>query len=160
MSIESYAQELATLQAELAATKTAANEASKKVDAEIAEAEMVLTHLRTMQERIRQPYEYEITEIDIRIAMMQDCIIEAWDGEKKTLKFDAGILKFKTTQSMKIENETLVLTGLLDHTSVKDVATNYITGFKKVAVKKYMGVLDLPMGAARIEKKTTVKLET
>jgi len=160
MSIDTFVQQLATLQAELAATKTAANEASEKIDAEIAEAEMVLTHLRTMQERIRQPYEYEINEIGIRIAMMQECIIEAWDGEKKTLKFDAGILKFRTTQSLKIENETLVLTGLLDHTSVKDVATNYITGFNKAAVKKYMGVLDLPLGAARIEKKTTVKLET
>jgi len=52
-----------------------------------------------------------------------------------------------------------VLTGLLDHTSVKDVAKNYITGFNKTAVKKFMGVLSLPMGAAWIERKTTVKLE-
>lgn len=86
-------------------------------------------------------------------------IIEGWDGEKKTMVFGAGTLKFRTTQSLVIENEALVLTGLLDHTSVKDVAENYISGFNKTAVKKYMGVLDLPMGAAEIEYKTTVNLD-
>ena len=86
-------------------------------------------------------------------------IIDEWTGEKKTLVFDAGTLKFRTTESMEVENKTLVLTGLLDHTSTKDVATNYISGFNKTAVKKYMGVIDLPMGAVRIEKKTTVKLD-
>ena len=87
-------------------------------------------------------------------------IIDEWDREKKTLSFDEGLLKFRTTQSLKISDSTLVLTGLLDHTSVNDVATNYITGFNKTAVKKYMGVLDLPMGAAEIVPTTTVSFKS
>ena len=86
-------------------------------------------------------------------------IIDKWTGEDKTMVFDAGTLKFTTRGSLKIIDKTLTLTGLLDHTSVKDVATNYIRGFNLTAVKKYMGVLELPMGAAGIEYKTTVKLE-
>lgn len=86
-------------------------------------------------------------------------IIDEWSGEQKTMIFDAGTLKFRSTQSLEIIDKTLVLTGLLDHISVKDVVTNYITGFNKTTVKEYMGVLDLPMGAALIKSKTTVKLE-
>jgi hypothetical protein len=97
--------------------------------------------------------------ISERIEEINAQIIGKWTGEKKTMSFDAGTLKFRTTQSLVIENETLVLTGLLDHTSIKDVAQNYITGFNKTAVKKFMGVLSLPMGAAWIDRKTTVKLE-
>jgi hypothetical protein len=67
--------------------------------------------------------------------------------------------KFRTAASLKIEDDTLVLTGLLDHTSVKDVAMNYVKGFNLTAVKKYMGVFELPMGAAELQHKTTVKLE-
>ena len=157
--IETYVQELATLQAELAATKIAANEASKEIDAEIAEEEMALRHLRGIRERIRQPHEYEINEIGIRIATMQECIVETWDGEKKTLKFDAGTLKFRTTQSLNIKDESWLLASLLDHTSLEDVATRYISGFNKTAVKKYMGVIGMPDGAAELISKTTVKLE-
>jgi len=87
-------------------------------------------------------------------------IIDEWDCERKTVSFPAGTLKFRTTQSFKMLDAALVLTGLLDHTSVKDVANNYIIGFNKTAVKKFMSVLELPMGAAEIERKTTVKLET
>ena len=94
-----------------------------------------------------------------QIDEIKDQIIDEWTGEEKTMVFDAGTLKFTTRGSLKIIDKTLTLTGLLDHTSVKDVATNYIRGFNLTAVKKYMGVLELPMGAAGIEYKTTVKLE-
>jgi len=123
----------------------------------IAELEKKVSEGRDALHDLMSAYGQDL--IDERMDEVKAHIIDEWTGENKTMLFVAGTLKFRTTQSLKIENDALVLTGLLDHTSVKDVAKNYITGFNKTAVKKFMGVLSLPMGAAWIERKTTVKLE-
>lgn len=159
--IEEYVIKLAELQAELKEyeEKAAAEVAASKIDEDIAYHEEQIAHQRGVREILIRPYIEGGEDTKLKIGLVYDAIIDEWTGEHKTMVFDAGTLKFKTTQSLKIENETLVLTGLLDHTSVKDVATNYITGFNKTAVKKYMGVLELPLGAAELENRTTVKLE-
>lgn len=157
--IEEHVIKLAELQAELKREKQKADEASAATDGIIEDTKKLIAVLEEERTAKRRPYIEAAEELSTTIGDLYATIIDEWTGEKKTLVFAAGTLKFRTAQSLKIENETLVLTGLLDHTSVKDVATNYITGFNKTAVKKYMGVLSLPMGAARIERKTTVKLE-
>jgi NAD-dependent DNA ligase len=157
--IEELVDKLAELQAEMrtAADKIAADPLIAEYTAAIAELEKQASEGRDALHDLVSAYgQDDLTKL---IDEVEAEIIDEWTGEKKTMVFDAGTLKFRTTQSLEIENKTLVLTGLLDHTSVKDVANNYITGFNKTAVKKYMGVLELPMGAAEIEYKTTVKLE-
>lgn len=157
--IEELVNRLALLQAELDRELIGADFASENVDNRIIETEETLLRLKREQNLNRQPYIEAAEELKTTISDLHAQIIDEWGGEKKTMVFDAGTLKFRITQSLKILDDALVLTGLLDHTSVKDVATNYIKGFKLIAVKKYMGVLELPMGAAEIEYKTTVKLE-
>lgn len=157
--MEELVNKLAELQAELDKELINADFASANIDDRIVKAKERLSILEMERDINRQPYIEAAEELSTTIGDLYATIIDEWTGEHKTMVFDAGTLKFRTTQSLKIENETLVLTGLLDHTSLKDVATNYITGFNKTAVKKYMGVLSLPMGAAWIKRKTTVKLE-
>ena len=162
--MEELVNKLAKLQAE---RKSQEDQADKTVhemgyNRSIHDAEKELQRLKEIRDETRYPFEWEMGSIDKKIASVSAHIVDGWmdtDQTQKTLVFDAGTLKFRTSQSLVIENETLVLTGLLDHTSIEDVAKNYITGFNKTAVKKYMGVLSLPMGAAHIARKTTVKLE-
>ena len=157
--LETYVQELVDIELAISIKAASMAKATESADTRIAELENALRVEKEHRLGIAHPFLHAIGELGSDADVIKAQIIETWDGEKKTLKFAAGTLKFRTTQSLKIENETLVLTGLIDHTSIKDVATKYINGFNKTAVKKYMSVLDLPLGAAEIEKKTTVKLE-
>ena len=157
--MEELVNQLAELQMKLEIREEQAKEASAWIEERIQKAEDEVKELWKESQAARLPWLAEAEEIKAEMKEIYKTILDVWDGQKKTLPFDAGTLKFRTTESLVIENETLVLTGLLDHTSVKDVATNYITGFNKTAVKKYMSVLDLPMGAARLQRKTSVKLE-
>jgi len=159
--IEERVNKLAELQEERRENEDATNSnpAVASYDEEIARIESRLADMVQKRNDVLLPYGERQAALDEKIDEIKAQIIDEWTGEKKTMVFGVRTLKFRTTQSLVVENVTLVLTGLLDHTSVKDVAKNYITGFKKTAVKKYMGVLDLPMGAAYINQKTTVKLE-
>ena len=159
--MEELVNKLAELQAERKAQEDQADNAVREMgyNRSIHDAEKELQRLKELRDETRYPFEWEIGIINKAIEDISARIIETWGGEKKTMSFDAGTLKFRTTGSLVIENDRLVLEGLLAHTSAKDVATNYISGFKKTAVKKFMGVLSLPMGAAWIDQKTTVKLE-
>ena len=157
--IEELVNTLASLQSERAAREKAADKESAATDLMIKLAEENIASLEDERRTLRQVDEIAMGELDVAIENVSAQIIDTWDGEKKTMPFDAGTLKFRTSQSLVIENKRSVLEGLLAHTSAKDVATNYITGFNKTAVKKFMGVLSLPMGAAYIDLKTSVKLE-
>ena len=135
------------------------DQATEEVDSRIRSVEQSLIELQQERAHISEPFKQAIETEDFRIFRLNMQIADTWDGEKRTVRYGAGLLKFRTTTSLKIKDDTLVLTGLLDHTSVKDVAMNYVKGFNLTAVKKYMGVLELPMGAAELVSKTSVKLE-
>ncbi len=152
---------LAELQAERKVEEAAVNadDAVTTYRAAVAAAEKQLEAAKIALASELEFYEVEIERINTEIEEIEAQIVDTWDGEKRTVRYDAGLLKFRTTTSLKIKDDTLVLTGLLDHTSMEDVATRYIKGFNLTAVKKYMGVLELPMGAAELVSKTTVKLE-
>ena len=141
-TIEEHVTELRAFQTEMAtiSDQIANDETISEYVTSIAELEKQLSQRRDELHDLISGYGQD--SIDERRNEIKEQIIDEWTGENKTMVFDAGTLKFRTTQRLVIENETLVLTGLLDHTSVKDVATNYIKGFNLAAVKKYMGVLD------------------
>ena len=161
MNMEDLVNKLAELQAERKAQEDQADNAVHEMgyNRSIHDAEKELQRLIELRDETRYPFEWEIGTIDKAIKDISAQIIDTWDGEKRTVRYGAGLLKFRMATSLKIKDDTLVLTGLLDHTSVKDVATKYIKGFNLTAVKKYMGVLELPMGAAELQHKTSVKLE-
>jgi flagellin-like hook-associated protein FlgL len=157
--MEELVNKLAELQDRIVEAEHQTDADLEAVDKEIDTIKESLTPLMEHRKTILAPHMERIKLLNEAIDATKTQLIDEWDGDKKTIECDAGTLKFRTTQSLKIENGTLVLTGLLDHTSVKDVAKNYITGFNLTAVRKFMEVLNLPMGAAWIERKTTVKLE-
>ena len=159
--MEDLVKLLASMQAELKAAEDAMNadsdiiahrEAVATARGRLEMSEMALANDLSYYKHAMEATKAHIEEIKAQV-------IDEWDGDKKTLKFDAGTLKFRTTQSLNIENETALLYNLIDHAGIKDVATKYISGFNKTAVKKYMDVHELPTVIAELISKTTVKLE-
>ena len=159
IKMEELVNKLAGLQAELDRELVGADFASANVDSRIVEAEEMLLRLEKERALNRQPYIEAAEEIKTTIGGLYETIIAEWSGEKKTIEFGAGTLKFRTTQSINIVDRVWLLGELLDHTSLEDVATKYISGFSKTAVKKYMSVHELPIDVAEIVYKTTAKLE-
>ena len=157
--MEEHVNKLAELQAEmeLIADQIAGNKLIQEHVTAIAELEKQASEGRDALHDLISVYGQDL--IDERMNEIKDQIIDEWTGEKKTLEFGAGTLKFRTTTKLNILDGTWLLGELLDHTTLEDVATKYISGFSKTAVKKYMGVHELPVDAVEIEYKTTVKLE-
>ena len=73
--------------------------------------------------------------------------------------FDAGTLKFTQRGSRKIQDDEAMLEELCVRMQSYAEVLKYLKGFNLTAVKKYMGVHELPIDVAEIEYKTTVKLE-
>lgn len=128
------------------------NETIAALEAQITEAHKTLVFMCA-------GYDTRISEIDDEIKHVSAQIIDEWTGEHKTMVFGDRVLKFTSRRSLKIIDERWLLADLLDRTSIEDVAEKYIKGFNLTAVKKYMGVHDLPVDVAEIEYTTTVKLE-
>ena len=161
MAMKKLVNKLVMWQAEQKITEDAVNNDQEVTDINevIAVLEAQIAGARKTLVFLRAGYDEQISEIDDEIKRVYAQIIEAWDGEKKTLNFDAGTLKFRTTGSLKISDRSWLLEELLDRIPIEDVAEKYIKGFNMTAVKKFMGVHELPVDVAEIEHKTTVKLE-
>jgi len=157
--VEELVNELAELQAEMDNELIKADFASAKIDYHIDEAIKRLDMLRKERDINRQPYTERIEEITTTIMELHTAIIDEWGGEKKTLVFDAGALKFRTSGGLKIRDEPWLLERIVTTTSFTEAANKYLKGFNLTAVKKYMSVHELPSDVAEIEHKTTVKLE-
>gem|GEM_PF-3813313 len=156
--IEDLISQLAALQAEMEEEDEKADFASSAIDRHIIDARARLANLEKERDINRQPYVEAAEEISDEIKHVSAQIIDEWSGEKKTLVFNAGTLKFRTTSSLKIVDEAWLLERIVTTTSFREAANKYLKGFNLSAVKKYMSVLPLPMGAAKIEYNTTVKL--
>lgn len=160
--IEEHVNKLAFWQAERKIAEDAVNNDQEVInlnnviaalEAEMAEAHKTLVFLRA-------GYDTRISEINDEIKHVSTQIIDEWTGEKKTMPFDAGTLKFTSRGSLKIHDEGWLLNDILDRISVEDLIKNkYLKGFNLTAVKKYMSVHELPVDVAEIEYTTTVKLE-
>lgn len=112
-----------------------------------------------LAEELEEP-ERQIQAIEEDIEATKTHIIELWGGETKTIKYEDGrVLSFRTTQSTVIVDGAALLAELLDHFTTNKVVDEYITGFKKTAVRKFISVIPLPPDVVELIAKTTVKLE-
>ena len=152
-------KKLAELQADLKAEEAKADEASALTDASIADVKDELAELEIERKNERLPYSEAAQELQTTIGDIQQTIIDAWDGERKTIETDAGTIKFRTTYSLKIIDEPRVLEDLMDHLATSEEITEYINGFNKTKLKAYMVIHPLSTDVAGLVPKTTVKLE-
>lgn len=159
--MEEIVQELAELQEELNDTRSeaakdervvrlraTADDAAKQLDAAKIELSNEMIYYEATYERL----DMEIDEISAQI-------IKAWDGEKKTLKFGDKTLKFRTTQSLKINDAGMMLVDLIEHLTPAEIADKYIKGFKSTPLKKYISVISIDTDVVELIPKTTVKLD-
>jgi len=157
--MEELVMRLAELQAELDKETIKADFASADIDKHIADTGARLMNLKKERDISRQPHTECAEELQTMIDSLHEQIIDEWTGSKKTMVFDAGTLTFTSRGSLKIHDPLYLMVDLLRHYTAWEVAEKYIKGFNLTAVKKYMGVHDLPPDVAAIEYKTTVKLE-
>ena len=159
--IEEYVNKLAELQAERKANENEANEDEAMIlrRTEVANASRALEVAKAALSNEMIFYEATLERLDAEIAEVKQQIIDEWTGDRKTMIFDAGTLKFRQTGSLKIHDELYLFKELYDYIWVDELINKYLNGFNLAAVKKFMGVHPLPSSVAEIEYKTTVKLE-
>ena len=153
---EDDVQKLAELQEELksAEDKIAADPTIKEYTEKIAELEKQVSKHRDAVYDLKSVYMQEHIEAQIKEAKEQ--IIFGWTGEKNTLVFDVGTLKFRTTKSLKVVNGGRLLEHIIKNTSTDEAVDKYLQGFRLMPTKAYVDVHGLGAGIARIEPKTTV----
>ena len=150
---------LAELQAEREEIIEHEKDASMDIDMKIDALEGQILVLKDDLAKIQRPYVEAVASIDDQINDVKAMIIDAWDGEKKTMKFDVGTLKFRTTSKLDIHNEPNVLENLMSHLNTAGDIMEYIKGFNLTKLKKYMKVHKIPPEDAEFVHTTSVKLE-
>ena len=159
--MEELVNKLAELQAERKKTVDAINN-----DDEVAE---VTTSIEELEHKIaeghktlaflRAGYDTQIDDIDVKMNLVRDAIIDEWDGNKKTLKFGAGSLEFWKTTSVDVKDGGRLLASMSERLPYHKVYDEYIKGFNITAVRKYIGMVEVPEDVVKLVSKTTAKLE-
>ena len=125
----------------------------------IEELESQITETRKSMMFLRSGYDERISEIDDEIKHVSAQIIEGWNGEKKTIKFKAGTLKFRTTSKLEIYHPEILLEDMFVHLQTTSQILKYLSGFNKTAVKKYIGVHPQDADIVELIATTSAKLE-
>ena len=161
--MEELVKKLANLQVERKLFEDRAADAVHQMgyDRNIHDLEMELQQQKELRDSIRRPFEDEMVKIDEGIEDISSQIVHAWDSKtmKKAMKFPAGILTLRTTQSLDIKDPAILLDNLISHFSTYRVANEFISGFKKTIVKQFIGMHPQSSSVAELVPKTTVKLE-
>ena len=157
--MEELVNQLAELQAEMAQISDAISK-DRIIDeytAKITELNKQLSEHRDALYDLISAYGQDLLEE--RINEMKDQIIDEWSGDPKTLHFDAGTLKFRTTKSLQIVDGGRLLEHIVENTSTNEAVEKYLKGFLLTPTKAYVDVHRLGVGIAKIASKTSVKLE-
>lgn len=159
--MEELVNKLADLQAELTQIE---DEEAKNLDimecnASIERLEKQITELHKSTSFLRAGYAEATETVKSEIDDVNNRILNEWDGQEKTVHFDAGTLKFRTTKSLQIVDGGRLLEHMITNTSTEEAVNKYLKGFLLTPTKAYIGVHGLGEGIAKINSKTTVKLE-
>ena len=161
MTMEELVERLAELQSDLEMKEDAAeaNELVIKYSEKITHLEKELKKLQQARAQELAYYAPAIDDIKVNIEEIKKQIIEAWDGDKKTLKFDVGTLKFRMTSKLEIYHPEILLADMFVHLQTGSQMLKYLSGFNKTAVKKYIGVHPQDADIVELIATTSVKLE-
>ena len=159
--MEELVNKLANLQARFDKELANADFASANIDDRIRFEKEKISMLEKEREINRRPFEDEMSKIDEGIEDISAQIIHDWNPEtmKKTIKFPVGILTLRTTQSLDIRDPAILLDNLISHFTTYRIANEFISGFKKTIVKKFINMHPQSSSVAELVPKTTVKLE-
>ena len=157
--MEELVNKLAELQAEMEsiADQIAGDRIIQEYVTAIAELEKQASDSRDALHDLISAYGQDL--IDERMNEIKDQIIDEWDGEKKTLEFGAGTLKFRTTTSVDVKDGGWLLESMSTRLPYYKVYDEYIKGFNLTAVRKYIDVIEVPEDVVKLVSKTTAKLE-
>jgi len=157
--MEELVNQLAELQAEREDIIEQEKDASMDIDMKIDVLEGQISVLKDDLAKIQRPYVEAVASIDEQIDGVKSMIINAWDGKKKTMKFDAGTLKFRTTSKLEIHHPEMLIVDMYTHLPTGSEVMKYISGFNKTATKKYLTVHPQDPDVVEMVPSTSVKLE-
>ena len=163
ITMEELVNKLANLQAIRKEFEDRAGNAVHQMgyDRNIRDLEVELQQQIELRDSIRRPFEDEIVKIDKGIEDISNQIVYAWDPEtmKKTMKFPVGMLTLRTTQSLDIKDPAILLDNLIFHFTTYRVANEFISGFKKTIVRKFIDIHPQSQSVVELVAKTSVKLK-
>lgn len=159
--MEELVNKLAGLQTKLSQIE---DEEAKNLDImecndSIERLEKEITELRKSASFLRAGYAEAAETVKEEIDDATGRIIDEWDGRKNTVSFTAGTLKFRKTKSLQIVDGGRLLEHMITNTSTEEAVEKYLKGFLLTPTKAYVDVHGLGEGIAKINSKTTVKLE-
>lgn len=157
--MDELVQQLADIELAISVKEASMNRATAGTDQRIADLEHDLDVLKEHRTGVAAPFVIGIVEDKRRIDEIKAQIVETWDGKKKTLQGDGWVLKFKTTKSVKINDKGYLLSEIMRRFNARIIADEFISGFNKTKVKKFMDLYPQSPDSAELIEKTTVKLE-
>jgi hypothetical protein len=98
--------------------------------------------------------------LKIEIDGLKDQILDEWDGEKKTIKYDFGTISFRTTKNLNIVDGRRLLGHMVANMPIDKIADEYLKGFLLTPTRAYVTVHGLGEGIAKIDEKTSVSFKS
>lgn len=145
-------EKLAYLQEQIDLGKVSADKATEQLDKEIR-------RLQELRGITRDPYTKTIADHKTVIESLKQKIVDDWDGNDKSIKYEIGTLGFRKTTSLKIVDGGRLLEHIIENTSTTVAVDKYLKGFLLTSTKAYVDVHGIGAGVAKIEAKTTVSFK-
>ena len=147
---------LASLEAMRARENVRADVASAEIDVTLDALKATQAELMKDRAIQRRPYENSIASIMDDIDVAKEEIIDAWDGGKKTIKFDAGTISIREVTALEIFKPAAVMSSLIETMKTGDAVMRFVTSLKKTDVREFIGIHPLDSDIVEITSRTTV----
>ena len=158
--MEELVNKLANLQAKMksVADEIAADTLIEEYTAAIIELEEHAAEGRKERDNLVAAYGQDLLKIEID--GLKDQILDEWDGEKKTIKYDFGTISFRTTKNLNIVDGRRLLGHMVANMPIDKIADEYLKGFLLTPTRAYVTVHGLGEGIAKIQEKTSVSFKS
>jgi hypothetical protein len=158
--MEELVNKLANLQAKMksVADEIAADTLIEEYTAAIIELEEHAAEGRKERDNLVAAYGQDLLKIEID--GLKDQILDEWDGEKKTIKYDFGTISFRTTKNLNIVDGRRLLGHMVANMPIDKIADEYLKGFLLTPTRAYVTVHGLGEGIAKIDEKTSVSFKS
>ncbi len=115
-----------------------------------------LVTMEKVRDYTEKPYNDKVKLLEYGQYETKERILKTWDKAKKTLKFDSGTIKFRTTTSLNIKKPDVVLGDLVERLATMEEVMEYVSGFSKTKLKGYIGVHKMDADVIELVAKTGV----
>ncbi len=132
------------------------DDATHDINLAIETMKKELVTMEKVRDYTEKPYNDKVKLLEYGQYETKERILKTWDKAKKTLKFDSGTIKFRTTTSLNIKKPDVVLGDLVERLATMEEVMEYVSGFSKTKLKGYIGVHKMDADVIELVAKTGV----